>query len=167
VAGFVSDDSRGVDVNTTTVRLLRTELRQRGFQIIEGDPLELKTEEVFQDTAYWRRYGEDYRASVIVTGSVRLRDAPPRVSPRGGRGGVYLVEPGLLLESQIVLINGATGAAVASYRLPRQTRYGLGRRGAALFMYLGMMDTLMPEMVRVVTGQRPAPALRGKARALR
>lgn len=167
VAGFVSGDSQGVDVNTTTVRLLRGELRERGFEVVEGDPLELKTDDVFEDTAYWRRYAEDYRASVIVTGSVELKNAPPRVTQRGGRGGVYFVEPGLFLESQVVLISGATGAVVATYRLPRQTRYGLGRRGAPLFMYLGMMDTLMPELVRVVTGQRPAPALRGRARALK
>jgi len=167
VAGFVTGDSKGVDVNTTSVRLLRTELRQRGFEVIEGTPLELQNERVFDDTAYWRRYAEDYRASVIVTGSVRLKDAPPRVTQRTGRGGVYVVEPGLFLESEIVLIDGATGAAVASYRLSRQVRYGAGRRGAPLVMYLGMMDTLMPELVRVVTGRRPAPALRGRARALR
>ena len=167
VAGFVSDDNQGVDVNATTVRLLRTELRQRGFEIIEGDPLELRTEEVFEDTAYWRRYAEDYRAPLIISGSVELKNAPPRVTQRSGRGGVYFVEPGLFLESRIVLISGATGAVVATYRLPRQTRYGLGRRGAPLFMYLGMMDTLMPELVRVATGQRPAPTLRGRARALK
>ena len=167
VAGFVTGDSKGVDVNTTSVRLLRTELRERGFEVIEGTPLELRNEAVFDDTAYWRRNAEDYRASVIVTGSVRLKDAPPRITQRDGRGGVYFVEPGLFLESRIVLINGASGAAVASYRLSRQVRYGVGRRGAPLVMYLGMMDTLMPELVRVVTGQRPAPALRGRARALR
>jgi hypothetical protein len=64
---------------------------------------------------------------------------------------VYLVEPGLFLESQIVLISGATGAVVATYRLPRQTQYGLGRRGAPLFMYLRMIDALMPDPVATVS----------------
>jgi hypothetical protein len=101
VAGFVTGDGTNVDVNATTVRLLRAELQRRGLEAIAGEPLELKTTDVFQAASYWRQYWDEYRASVIVTGTMELKHAPPRVTQLRGRAAGYLMEPGFFLESQI------------------------------------------------------------------
>lgn len=151
VAGFVSGDNRQVDVNVETVRLLRTALRREGWLgVIDADPLVLKGDEAFSDDGYWRRLSDEHRAALIVTGSVMLTPAPPRVTHRGGPGMSYMVEPGLFLESRIILIDGLTGAVLVSQPLPRQVRYGTGRMASPLFLYLGMMDSLMPHLVRAV-----------------
>lgn len=152
VAGFVTGDRKDVDVNGTTVRLLRAELQRRGFEPIAGEPIALKSTDIFQDAAYWRRYWDEYRASVIVTGTMELKPAPPRVHQIRGRAAVYRIEPGFLLESHVVLIDGATGTVLASHRLPRQAAYGLGRRGSPEFLYFGMLYDVMPDLVEVVTG---------------
>ena len=155
VAGFVADAESPVDVNAETVRLLRSELRREGaLGVIEADPVTLSTEDAFQDVAYWRTIGEEHGAPLIVTGSVKLKRAPPHVSQRGGRGGVYNVQLGLFLETDIVLINGATGEVLSSERLPRKVQYGLGRRASPLLMYSVMMDSLMPQLVRAVLTPR-------------
>ena len=155
VAGFVADADSPVDVNGETVRLLRSELRREGaLGVIEADPVILGTEAVFQDVAYWRTVGEEYGAPLIVTGSVKLRRAPPHVSPRGGRGGVYDVQLGLFLETEIILIDGATGQVSSSERLPRKVRYGSGRRATPSLMYSSMIDSLIPDLVRAVLAPR-------------
>lgn len=151
VAGFVADGQNLVDVNGETVRLLRSELRGQGaLGVIQADPVTLSTEAAFADIAYWRAVGEEYGAPLIVTGAVKLKPAPPKVSQRGGRAGVYIVEPGLFLETDIVLIDGATGQVQSSEHLPRKVRYGLGRRASPSLMYFAMMDSLMPDLVRAV-----------------
>lgn len=154
VAGFVSEDTEGVDVNTETVRVLRAELRKLGSQgVIEGSPLMLNSEDVLADTGYWRRMGEDYRASLIITGTMYLRRAAPKVTQRGGRAMSYVVEPGLSLESRIVVIDGATGTTLNSRSLPRQVRYGSGRRGVPTFLYFSMMEEVMPALLQIVTAR--------------
>lgn len=153
VAGFVSDSIRGVDVNGETVRLLRAELYKQGrVRVLSGEALRLEGEDVFADSAYWRRVGEEHGNPVIVTGSVTLRAAPPNVIQPVGRAAGYILQPGFFLESRIVLVDGTTGEVVFSRRMPRQVRYGAGRHGSPMFMYLLMMDELMPDLLRAVTG---------------
>ena len=155
VAGFVADAESPVDVNSETVRLLRSELRQQGaLGVIQADPVTLKNDAAIHDVGYWRTVGEEYGQPLIVTGSVKLRRAPPRVTQRGGRGGAYMVEPGLFLETDIVLIDGATGEVLSSERLPRKVQYESGRRASPSLMYSVMMDDLMSELVRAVLTPR-------------
>jgi len=151
VAGFVADAQGPVDVNGETVRLLRSELRRQGaLGVIQADPVELSSEAALHDVAYWRTVGEEHGAPLIVTGSVKLRRAPPKVSQRGGAAGMYDVQPGFFLETDIVLIDGATGDVLSSERLPRKAQYGSGRRASPSLMYFVMMDGLMPDLVRAV-----------------
>lgn len=160
VAGFVTESVGGVDVNGEAVRLLRAELRkQRGFRVLNGDPLMFESEGVFVDSAYWRRMGEDYGEPLIVTGSVRLKRAPPNIIQRVGRAAAaYVMQPGYFLESRIVLIDGTTGAVVFSDRMPRQVRYGAGRHATPSIMYELMIGRLMPDLIRAVGGEHTSPS---------
>ncbi|MBI4266654.1 MAG: hypothetical protein HY657_19980 [Acidobacteria bacterium] len=155
VAGFVTDAESPLDVNTETVRLLREELRRQGILgVMRADPVTPTSEAAFSDREYWRVLGEEHGAPLIVSGVVRLRRAPPNVFQRGGRAGVYQIQPGFFLETEIVLIDGATGQVLSSERLPRKAQYGSGRRGSPSLMYYSMMYSLMPEMARAVLAER-------------
>ena len=155
VTGFVTDDGETVDVNGETVRLLRSELRRQGVVgVVAADPMLLKDEAVFANTDYWRRVGEEYGSPLIVTGVIRLRSASPNVAQPSGRGGVYVVQPGFFLDARVVTIDGATGHVLSSDVLPRQVRYGAGRRGSLLFLYSAMMESLMPAFLQAILGTR-------------
>jgi hypothetical protein len=151
VAGFVADPHDRVDVNGETVRLVRAELRKQGAtRVIDADPLLLSTELEFRNTAFWRMVGEEYRAALIVTGSVNFRRASPQITPRGGRAGAYLVRPGFSLETDVILIDGSTGHVLSAERLPRKVHYGSGRRAAPAFMYSTIMNSVVRDLVKAV-----------------
>jgi hypothetical protein len=153
VAGFVTTDSTSLDVNGETVRLLRSELRRQGaLGVIETDPLIVSTEAELSNTARWRQVGEEYGHPMIVTGSMHLEHAPPNVFQRGSRGGVYTIQRGFLLDARIVLIDGMTGQAVRSERLPHTAKYGGGRQGSPIFLYHSIMSSIMPDLVAVIFG---------------
>jgi hypothetical protein len=156
VAGFVTDTESPLDVNTETVRLLRDELRSEGMLgVIRADPVTLASEAAFSDRAYWRLIGEEHGEPLIVSGTVKLQRAPPKVSQRGVAG-LYDVQPGFFLETEIVLIDGATGQVLSFERMPRKAQYGSGRRALPSFMYYSMMNSVMPDVVRAVLADREA-----------
>jgi hypothetical protein len=104
VLGFVSGGSRDVDVNSETVRLLRSQLRTKSnLKVIDSDVVSLidvvdklkantgtspaaakddvKSEKdlesydsIFADVAYWKKLGEEYQNPLIVTGTVYFTD---------------------------------------------------------------------------------------------
>lgn len=102
VLGFVSGGSKDVDVNSETVRLLRSQLRTKSnLKVIDSDVVSLvdvvdkmkgnvgnqpeagavKSEEdlenyesIFADVAYWKKLGEEYQNPLIVTGVVYFSD---------------------------------------------------------------------------------------------
>jgi hypothetical protein len=104
VLGFVSGGSKDVDVNSETVRLLRSQLRTKSnLKVIDSDVVSLidvvdklkantgapaasskddiKSEKdleaydpIFADVAYWKKLGEEYQAPLIVTGVVYFTD---------------------------------------------------------------------------------------------
>ena len=163
VAGFVTETDGSVDVNGETVRLLRSELRREGaLGVLQGDPLTLSDEDVFRDAEYWRLVGEEYGHPLIVTGFVRLRRAPPAVSQRGGRAAVYETRPGFFLESELLLIDGTTGRVLTSKRLPRQVRYESVGRESVSWMFLAMLDRMLPDLLHaaLTPPSRYAPSSR-------
>jgi len=94
VAGFLAGGTDEVDGNAETVRLLRSQLRNKSdLRVIDADALPLlqesgaKTpeadkavikdekdleprEHIFADADYWKRIGEEYQNPLIVTGTV-------------------------------------------------------------------------------------------------
>ncbi len=99
VAGFVSAGTDDVDGNLETVRLLRSQLRNKGtLRVIDADALALSDlagdggaapataaaevsdemafaayEKVFADKEYWKKVGEEMQQPLIVTGTILFR----------------------------------------------------------------------------------------------
>ncbi len=104
ILGFVSGGSKDVDANSETVRLLRSQLRNRSdLRVVDSDVMNLVDEvdrrrkaagqtpeaapaailterdlqpyeEIFADVDYWKRLGEEYQAPLIITGSILFTD---------------------------------------------------------------------------------------------
>lgn len=103
VAGFVSAGTDDVDGNLETVRLLRSQLRNKGtLRVIDADALALGDlvadesgaagaaapataaevsdemafaayEKIFADKEYWKKVGEEMQQPLIVTGTILFR----------------------------------------------------------------------------------------------
>lgn len=151
VAGFATEKNAEIDLNTETVRLLRSELRTwSSGPVIEVEPLAIDSERRLSDVPYWRRLGEEHGEPLIVTGSVTLRVAPARVEHRGVRT-VYAYATGRVLDATVVVIDGRTGETLSTNALPSRIRYGVGRFSAALPLYLQMMRGGMKDWLDTIT----------------
>ena len=155
VAGFVAPrppERRPVfDLNIETVRLLRAQLRiWSAAQVVEAEPLAVDSEQRLSDVRYWQRLGEEHGWPLIVTGSLKLLIAPPKMAQRGRRT-IYVPLAGRVLDATVVLIDGRTGQLLSIRKLPTRMRYGLGRFGSPLWLYLEMMDQAMPDWFKVIT----------------
>jgi hypothetical protein len=165
VAGFVSSHPSGTgpefDLNAETVRLVRSQLRAwSSAQVVEAEPLVMDTERRLSDVAYWRVQGEEHGWPLIVTGSVKLHLAPPRVEQRG-RQTMYFPTAGRVLEATVVLIDGRSGEVLSTNKLPSRMRYGIGRFASSLSLFLQMMDQAMPDWVTAIAA--PSTGARGGA----
>jgi hypothetical protein len=151
VAGFATDRHPEFDVNTETVRLLRSELRTwSSAQVLEVEPLAIDSEQRLADVPYWRRLGVEHGQPLIITGSVKLRVAPARVVHRGVRT-MYAYATGRVLDSTVVLIDGRTGERLSTHALASRMRYGVGRFSSGLALYLAMMKGSMPDWLESIT----------------
>jgi len=151
VAGFATDKKPEFDLNTETVRLLRTELRTwSSATVLEVEPLAVDSEERFTDVAYWRRLGDEHGRPLIITGSLKLRVAPARVVHRGVRT-MYAYATGRVLDSTVVVIDGRTGERLSSQALASRMRYGVGRFSSGLALYFAMMQGAMGDWLETIT----------------
>jgi hypothetical protein len=95
VAGFATAGDNDVDGNLETVRLLRSQLRNKGqLRVVDADAVTLADlvtsdapdaaelsdeaafapyEKVFADKDYWKKVGADLQQPLIVTGTVSFR----------------------------------------------------------------------------------------------
>ena len=151
VAGFATDRNTEFDLNTETVRLLRSELRTwSSGPVLEVEPLAVDSEERLSDVPYWRRLGDEHGRPLIITGSLKLRVAPARVVHRGVRT-MYAYATGRVLDSTVVVIDGRTGERLSSQALASRMRYGVGRFSSALALYVAMMQGAMGEWLETIT----------------
>jgi hypothetical protein len=151
VAGFATDKKPEFDLNTETVRLLRAELRTwSSAPVLEVEPLAIDSEQRLADVPYWRRLGDEHGRPLIVTGSVKLRVAPARVVHRGARA-TYAYATGRVLDSTVVVIDGRTGERLSTQALASRMRYGVGRFGAPLVLYVAMMEGAMGDWLETIT----------------
>jgi hypothetical protein len=164
VAGFAATSSKELDVSAETVRLLRTELRRVSpAYVVEGAPIAIDSEQRLSDVSYWRMLGEEHGAPLIVTGSMKLRLAPPAVVERGPRT-VYIPTAGRVLEATVVLIDGRTGTMISTRKLATQRQYGTGRLSSGLSLFLQMMDRAMPDWLGAIASAPPSTADRESIR---
>ena len=151
VAGFATDKKPEFDLNTETVRLLRAELRTwSSAPVLEVEPLAIDSEARLADVSYWRRLGDEHGRPLIVTGSVKLRVAPARVVHRGART-TYAYATGRVLDSTVVVIDGRTGERLSTQALTSRMRYGVGRFGSPLVLYVAMMEGAMGDWLETIT----------------
>jgi len=151
VAGFATDKKPEFDLNTETVRLLRAELRTwSSAPVLEVEPLAIDSEQRLGDVPYWRRLGDEHGRPLIVTGSVKLRVAPARVVHRGARA-TYAYATGRVLDSTVVVIDGRTGERLSTQALASRMRYGVGRFGSPLVLYVRMMEGAMADWLATIT----------------
>jgi len=151
VAGFATDRKPEFDLNTETVRLLRSELRTwSSASVLEVEPLAVDSEERLSDVPYWRRLGDEHGRPLIITGSLKLRVAPARVVHRGVRT-MYAYATGRVLDSTVVVIDGRTGERLSSQALASRMRYGVGRFSSALALYVAMMQGAMGDWLETIT----------------
>jgi hypothetical protein len=155
VAGFAANPTKELDVSAETVRLLRGELRRVSpAYVVEGTPIAIDSEQRLSDVSYWRTLGEEHGAPLIVTGSVKLRLAPPAVVERGPRT-FYIPTAGRVLEATVVLIDGRTGMAISTQKLPTRRRYGVGRFSSGPSLFLQLMDRAMPDWLGAIASAAP------------
>jgi hypothetical protein len=151
VAGFATDRNSEFDLNTETVRLLRSELRTWSSEpVLEVEPLAVDSEARLSDVPYWRRLGDEHGRPLIITGSLKLRVAPARVVHRGVRT-MYAYATGRVLDSTVVIIDGRTGERLSSQALASRMRYGVGRFSSALALYVAMMQGAMGDWLETIT----------------
>ena len=165
IAGFFgetfADGRRDVDLNEETSRLLRMTLRSRAsVNLVDSPPMHLprldaagthsSEEAVFQDVAYWKRIGEEYRQPLILTGTVVFRRAGSQSAERQvGPRTVTVWRPRFTLELRVVFICGRTGQILESLSLGPEKKQASDERTSAFALYLQLMDRLTPEVLAV------------------
>ena len=153
IAGFVTSAHRDVDLNTETVRLLRSQLTSRTFlRVIDAEPITIDGESMLQDEERWRRLAEEYGEPLIVTGSVRLVSARPISTERPSGRGSAVLRKGFVLEARFVFIDGRTGKVVASQSPPIEKLYGRDDRASTLSLYFQLMERVLPMFLRAFGG---------------
>ena len=164
VAGFLGDSApdhgRQIDTTEETGRLLRMALRSRAaLSVIDSrrvhvPPVDYKgsnsEEFVFNDVAFWKRLGEEYREPLIVTGTVVFKRAGSQSAERQiGPRTVTVFRPRFKLGLRLVFISGRTGEILESLSLGPETIQASDERPSALAVYLALMDRVMPEAMAV------------------
>jgi hypothetical protein len=164
IAGFfaetVQDGQAALDLNQETSRLLGMTLRSRAsVNLVDSQPVHLPPadaasahpeESAFQDVAFWKRLGDEYRQPLILTGTVRFKRAGPQsVERQIGPRTVTVWRPRFELDLRVVFICGRTGQMLESLSLGTERKQASDGRPSALALYLELMDRVMPEVLAV------------------
>jgi hypothetical protein len=164
IAGFlaetVSDRGRAIDLNEETARLLRMTLQSRAsMTIFDSQPVHLPQtaftsanpeKVVFNDVAFWKRLGEEYRQPLILTGTVEFERAGAQsVERQIGPRAVTVWRPRFRLGMRLVFISGRTGEMLESLSLGPVTLQAPDERTSALALYFQLMDRITPAVLAV------------------
>ena len=163
IAGFlartVPDRGRDLDLNEETARLLRMTLRSRGaVDVYDSPPVHLPPAaftpagraSVFDDVAFWKRLGGEYRQPLILTGTVDFERAGSQsVERQIGPRAVTVWRPRFRLAVRLVFISGRTGEVLESLSLEPVAMQAPDERASALSVYYQLMDRVTPEVLAV------------------
>lgn len=158
LTGHVSDRGRDLNLNGETARLLRMTLESKAsLNVIASQPVHLPQTDstttnpesaVFNDVAFWKRLGEEYRQPLILTGTVAFRRAGPQsVERQVGPRAVTVSRPRFRLDMRLVFISGRTGEMLESLSLGPETVQASDGRTSALALYFELMDRLAPSVL--------------------
>jgi hypothetical protein len=124
-------------------------------------------EQLFANTAYWKRIGEEYQNPLIVTGTVLFtphsragfvsRDVEEydsfgrrRVMPTR----TYLERKGFILRPKFIFIDGRSGATLYSESYREEVLYNAQQSTPALSSYFELMDRLVPNFLSTLSSQK-------------
>jgi hypothetical protein len=123
--------------------------------------------QVFADTEYWKKIGEEFQGPLIITGSVlfqsharsgyvqrereeydafgRRRVVPVRT---------YMERTGFILKPKFIFIDGRTGATLHTETFREEVLYNAQQSTPALSSYFELMDRLLPSFLTTLSTQK-------------
>jgi hypothetical protein len=124
-------------------------------------------EQIFNDTEYWKKIGEEYQQPLIVTGSVlfmEIKKSGPESSVQehideSGRRvselvSSYVDKKGYALVPKFVFIDGRTGQQLYSEGFREEVLYTATQNTPALSSYFELMDKLLPGFLNTLSTQK-------------
>jgi hypothetical protein len=122
---------------------------------------------IFENTAFWKKLGEQHQNPLIVTGTVLFTNTQSAgfvnqnreiIDPLGRRVvqpyRVYMERKGFIIEPRFVFIDGRTGAVLFSDRFHEEVLYPASQQTPALSTYFELMDRLIPSFLGSLSTQR-------------
>jgi hypothetical protein len=122
---------------------------------------------IFDNTAFWKKVGEEHQNPLIVTGTVLFTNTQTSgfvnqnreiIDPLGRRVvqpyRVYMERKGFIIESRFVFIDGRTGTVLFSDRFHEEVLYPAQQQTPALSSYFELMDRLIPSFLGSLSTQR-------------
>jgi len=163
VAGFVTSERDPIDTNAEMVRLLGSQLRTRSqLGVVAGEPAAIDRQQL-DDAVYWRRFGEEHGAPLIVTGTASftsqfetLRLGTQIEMLRAGgemRAPAVLDRTRFTLDGTVVFIDGGTGDRLYAHAFRENALYSNDEKVFALSAYFDLMDRMLPRLLRLVSDQ--------------
>ena len=178
IAGFIAGANEDVDANMETVRLLRSQLRNKGImRVIDADTLpllevakpsgETPAPPIPNQQAVAPVQEPDPGWPLIVTGAVLF--APQQrsgfvqreqeVYDSFGRRQVvpvrtYMERKGFVLRPTFIFIDGRTGETLHSETFREEILYNANQQTPALSSYFELMDRLLPVFLNTLSSQK-------------
>lgn len=139
-----------------------------GKTAIIRDEKDLETvTEMFADTEYWKKIGEEFQGPLIITGSVLFQSharsgyvqREQEVYDAFGRRRVvpvrtYMERKGFILKPKFIFIDGRTGATLYTETFREEVLYNAQQSTPALSSYFELMDRLLPSFLTTLSTQK-------------
>ena len=122
---------------------------------------------IFNNTAFWKKIGEEYQNPLIVTGTILFTNTQSSgfvttnkedIDQLGRRvvipSRVYMERKGFIIEPRFIFIDGRTGAVLFSDRFHEEVLYPAQQQTPALSSYFELMDRLLPSFLGSLSTQR-------------
>lgn len=196
VPGFIAGGVDDIDVDAETTRLLRSQFRSRTpLRVIDADALPMmqlaaRTQgkrsehaeedrprpkndkelddylDIFTQSAFWKRIGEEYQEPLIVTGTVLVQresrngyvqNNGERFDAMGRRAltetRTWVERTAFELRATLWFIDGRTGDIIKTDTYQEELVFSAERQVPALSAYFELMDRVVPNVLRSVSTQ--------------
>jgi hypothetical protein len=124
-------------------------------------------EQIFADTGFWKKLGEEYQNPLIVTGTVLFTphsssgfvQREQEVYDSFGRRRVvpvrtYMERKGFVLKPEFIFIDGRNGTELYKETFREEVLYNAKQNTPALSSYFELMDRLIPSFLSTLSSQK-------------
>ncbi len=124
-------------------------------------------EQIFADTGFWKKLGEEYQNPLIVTGTVLFTphsssgfvQREQEVYDSFGRRRVvpvrtYMERKGFVLKPEFIFIDGRSGTELYKETFREEVLYSAQQNTPALSSYFELMDRLIPSFLSTLSSQK-------------